>query len=108
MADDGGLVEGDNGDASTPAKHLSRCWGLDLLIVADDLLHNRINDLPQLTSPAQATVLGLHPHADGDLRGPKSRSLLEGQPGALQQHWSAAIKDRHGQGCDAVLYDMRA
>ncbi|WIV53978.1 hypothetical protein [Amycolatopsis nalaikhensis] len=83
LADDGVLVEDDNGERIDTGEAAVESWGLDLLTAANDLLHNRINDLPQLTSPAQATVLGLHPHADGDLRGPRSVSLLEGQLGAL-------------------------
>lgn len=34
------------------------------------LLHERINSLPHLAVPIQITMLDLHPHADGTLRGP--------------------------------------
>lgn len=79
LADDGVLVEDDNGERIDTGEAAIESRGIDLLTAADDLLHDRIKDLPQLPSPAQATVLGLHPHADGDLRAPKSMSLVESQ-----------------------------
>jgi hypothetical protein len=83
LSDDGVLVRDDGGERIDVGEAAIESWGIDLLTAAGDLLHDRINDLPQLTSPVQVTVLGLHPHADGDLRGPKSVSLIQGQLGTL-------------------------
>jgi hypothetical protein len=42
-----------------------------------------IEELPQRDEPAEGTVLGLHPHADGGLRGPAEAVLAEKQVSAL-------------------------
>lgn len=74
LAEDGVLVD-DRIDFDAGAEK----WDSDLLTAADDLLRGRFSELPQLTSPAQFTVLGLHPRADGTLRGPDAAHIAEQQ-----------------------------
>jgi hypothetical protein len=78
LADDGVLTD-DKLDLDAAADR----WDTDLLAAADDFLHDRITDLPQLASPAQVTMVGLHPHADGTLRGPHATDLARHQLIAL-------------------------
>lgn len=74
LAEDGVLVD-DRIDFDAGAEN----WNSDLLTAAEDLLRGRFSELPRLTSPVQFTVLGLHPRADGTLRGPHAAHLAEHQ-----------------------------
>jgi len=83
LADEGVLIGDDARESVDTNETVVERWGNDLLAAADDLLHGRINELPQLTSPVQVTLLGLHPHADGTLRAPRAATLAEHQLGTL-------------------------
>ncbi|WP_330273930.1 hypothetical protein OG205_45525 [Lentzea sp. NBC_00516] len=58
-------------------------WNADLLTAADDYLKGRLSEVVQLATAIQVTVVGLHPSADGTLRGPLSAELAERQLHAL-------------------------
>jgi hypothetical protein len=83
LADDGVFIGDDAGERVDTSEAAAERWSIDLLTAANDLLQGRINTLPQLTSPVQITMLGLHPHADGTLRGPQAATLADRQLGAL-------------------------
>lgn len=71
-----GVLTGDEGSLNLDMGEAAvERWGTDLLTAADDMLHERINTHPRLTSPVTTTVLGLHPHADGTLRAPHATPL---------------------------------
>lgn len=72
LADDGVLTNDHGQDTVDPSAEATDCSGAELLTAATDLLAGRINELPQLAAPIQVTILGLHPHADGILRGPEA------------------------------------
>ncbi|WP_189160580.1 hypothetical protein [Lentzea pudingi] len=72
LADDGVLTDG-----KLDIDAAGERWDTELLAAADDLLHGRITKMPRLASPVQVTVVGLHPHADGTLRGPFSADLAQ-------------------------------
>ncbi len=79
LADDGVLTNDDGQDTIDTSEEATARWGAELLTAATDLLAGRINELPQLVAPIQVTMLGLHPHADGLLRGPEAPALVERQ-----------------------------
>ncbi|WP_433316856.1 hypothetical protein [Micromonospora chersina] len=79
LADDGVLTNDDGQNTVDTSEEAIERWGAELLTAATDLLAGRINELPQLTTPIQVTMLGLHPHADGILRGPEAPALVEHQ-----------------------------
>ena len=56
-----------------------------MLAAAEDLLHGRIKGAVdgQHVLPAQVTVLGLHPRADGTLRAPGAAELADDQISVL-------------------------
>lgn len=81
LADEGVLIGEDGQERVDDAG--AEQWSTALLTAADDLLQGHINNLPQLISPVQITLLGLHPHADGALRGPQAPALVEHQLDAL-------------------------
>lgn len=91
LADDG-VLTGDEGRETVDRNDADiQAWGIDLLAAAEDLLRGRIAESP-LNAPVQATLLGLHPHADGTLRGPESTALAEKQLGLLAR--ATAVTDR--------------
>ncbi|MFI1917243.1 hypothetical protein [Nocardia sp. NPDC020380] len=79
LADDGILVDSDGENPIDTSETALEHWGAELLSAAKDLLSGQISVLPESTLPIQATVLGLHPMADGTLRGPGSVTLAEKQ-----------------------------
>lgn len=79
LADDGVLIGDDGAEHIDTSDTALERWGSDLLAAADDLLHERITTCPRLTSPARISILGLHPHADGTLRGPHAATFAERQ-----------------------------
>ncbi|MEU8180272.1 hypothetical protein AB0B86_05775 [Micromonospora sp. NPDC049047] len=83
LADDGVLTDDGERESIDTSEAAVERWGTDLLTAADDLLRGRITELPQLAFPIQATVLGLHPQADGTLRGPEAATLARHQASAL-------------------------
>lgn len=83
LADDGVLIESGEQEAVETSEAACERWGAELLAAADDLLHGRIKIMSHLAKPIQATVLGLHPHADGTLLGPHSFTLTDHQLGIL-------------------------
>lgn len=83
LAEDGVLME-DRGQAIVDNDDEAvQHWGADLLAAAADLLGGRISALPYKGFPVQGALLGLHPHADGTLRGPASVTLVEEQLRAM-------------------------
>jgi hypothetical protein len=79
LADDG-LLTGDEGAESLDTgEDAVQSWGADLLDAASELLRGRISPLPGLEDAVRITLVGLHPHADGSLRGPGSSDLVEEQ-----------------------------
>ncbi|MCX4387367.1 hypothetical protein OG777_10525 [Micromonospora peucetia] len=83
LADDGVFTDDGDRESIDISEAAVERWGTDLLTAADDLLRGRITELPQLAVPLQATVLGLHPQADGTLRGPEAATLGRHQVSAL-------------------------
>ncbi|MEJ2851830.1 MULTISPECIES: hypothetical protein [unclassified Saccharothrix] len=83
LAEEGVLVDDDTGERIVVDETTLDQWGADLLRAADDRLHGRFADLTPLTTPVQVTVLGLHPHGDGNLHGPDSVALVQQQLEAL-------------------------
>jgi hypothetical protein len=83
LAEDGVLTESDGREILETSEAACERWGTELLAAADDLLHGRIKERPDLAEPIQATVLGLHPHADGTLVGPEAFTLADHQLGIL-------------------------
>jgi hypothetical protein len=79
LADDGVLTGSDDQETVDTSQAGAQRWGAELLTAAEDLLRGRINELRQLAVPLQGALLGLHPHADGTLRGPESTTLAERQ-----------------------------
>ncbi|WP_143168711.1 hypothetical protein [Amycolatopsis australiensis] len=80
LAEDG-VLTGTEGaeDVDTGDEAVER-WGTDLLTAAQDLLRGAIESVPH---QVESTILGLHPHADGDLRGPESMTLATEQVSSL-------------------------
>jgi hypothetical protein len=83
LGDDGVLVENDGQETVDFKGVAAEQWQADLLIAAEDLLRGRIEAMPESVMPVQATVLGLHPHADGTLRGPEAATIVNRQLGVL-------------------------
>jgi hypothetical protein len=81
---DEGVLTGDEGqEVIETSETAQEQWGMDLLMAAEDFLRGRIEVLGQLATPVQGALLGLHPHADGSVRGPEAMSLVESQLTAL-------------------------
>ncbi|GAA2996497.1 hypothetical protein [Actinokineospora diospyrosa] len=80
LADDGLLSSENRVDLSAGAVDH---WSADLLAAADDLLRGDLKDLTRLSPPVQLSLLGLHPLADGSLRGPLAETLVQNQLIAL-------------------------
>lgn len=77
---DDGVLTGDDGQGTVDTSGISAGrWGAELLTAAEDLRRGCISELRRLAIPVQGTLLGLHPHADGILRGPKSPTLADQQ-----------------------------
>jgi hypothetical protein len=83
LAEDGVLTADDGRETVDTGAEAAERWGADLLTAAADLIAGRITEAPQLATPIQLTLLGLHPHADGTLRGPEAATLVEQQLVAL-------------------------
>jgi hypothetical protein len=83
LGDDGVLVERDGQETVDFKGVAAEQWEADLLIAAEDLLRGRIKEMPESVLPVQATALGLHPHADGTLRGPEAVTIVDRQLGVL-------------------------
>lgn len=85
LGDDGVLAGDGEEEAVDFGAAAAERWGADLLTAAQDLLRGRIKQVPESDArlPVQATVLGLHPHADGTLRAPESFTLADRQLSAL-------------------------
>ncbi|GAB3581235.1 hypothetical protein GCM10027445_52910 [Amycolatopsis endophytica] len=83
LAEDGVLT----GEASAEQVDMSadavERWGSDLLTAARDLLRGSIDELPRQDELVEGTVLGLHPHAHGDLHGPAAIALAQTQVSTL-------------------------
>jgi hypothetical protein len=80
LLSDNGVLTGDETSPTIDTSDTTvQRWGHDILIAAHDRLRGRILTLPQVDSPVRTTVLGLHPHADGTLRGPHAVELAEQQ-----------------------------
>lgn len=77
------LTEIDGQETIDTSEAAVQRWSAELLSAAKDLLRGRINGLRQPALPIQGTLLGLHPQADGTLRGPESTTLIERQLTAL-------------------------
>ncbi|MEV4143634.1 hypothetical protein AB0J40_08185 [Amycolatopsis sp. NPDC049691] len=80
LAEDGLLTGTEGAEEIDTGDEAVERWGTDLLAAAQDLLRGAIESAPQ---QAEATILGLHPHADGDLRGPASMTLATEQISVL-------------------------
>jgi hypothetical protein len=79
LADDGLLTGDEDAERVDLSGAAVERWNPDLLAAAGDLLQHRILELDLRGLPAQLTVLGLHPHADGLLRGPHATTLAAHQ-----------------------------
>jgi hypothetical protein len=80
LSQEGAITMTDDGSEMVdPSPEIVDQWGLDALTAARDHLRGRVTDVPCLATPVQATLLGLHPHADGALRAPDSDSLVTAQ-----------------------------
>jgi hypothetical protein len=79
-----GALTGDDGhEIVDTGDHAVQRWGSDFLAAAQELLRGHIGDMPNADCPVQGARLGLHPRADGNLRGPESTALAEQQLAAL-------------------------
>lgn len=83
LSDDGVITETDGQTAVDNGVAATDQWAGDLVAAAEDSLSGRIVEMPEDAQPVQATLLGLHPHADGALRGPESCTLADRQLGVL-------------------------
>lgn len=93
LADAGVLTGAGDQEAIDTSDAAAERWGADLLTAAQDLLRGRINELPQPGVPVQGALLGLHPHADGTLRGPQSTTLVSEQLSVLLRTAGVATPD---------------
>ncbi|WP_378210137.1 hypothetical protein [Actinoallomurus acaciae] len=82
LADDGVLTGSGDQETVDTGEAAQQQWGAELLTAAEDLLRGRIDEL-RIAAPAQVTLLGMHPHADGNLHGPEATTLAESQLTAL-------------------------
>ncbi|MBN6038472.1 hypothetical protein [Amycolatopsis sp. 195334CR] len=80
LAEDGVLTGTERVEEIDTGDEAVERWSIDLLAAAQDLLRGAIESVPQ---QGEATILGLHPHADGDLRGPESMRLATEQVSVL-------------------------
>jgi hypothetical protein len=84
LGQEGAITMADDGSETVDTSpEIVEQWGLDTLTAVHDHLRGHITDMPHLATPVQATLLGLHPHADGTLRAPGSDSLVTAQLRAL-------------------------
>lgn len=83
LAEEGVLIEDDGRERIDTTGTSAEGWEAGLLAAADAQLRGRITELRRPGLPAQFTVLGLHPRADGALRGPQAALHAERQLGAL-------------------------
>jgi hypothetical protein len=83
LAEDGLLVGEEGHERIDLTAATADQWNADLIAAVDDLLQERLDEAPHLASPSQATILGLHPHADGTLRAPHATTLADRQLNAL-------------------------
>jgi hypothetical protein len=81
LAEDGVLIGTEGAEEIDTGEEAVERWGTDLLTAAQDFLRDGIETLPQ--QQVEGTVLGLHPHADGELRGPASVTLAAEQVSVL-------------------------
>jgi hypothetical protein len=79
LADDGVLVDEQGEERIDAVEDAQQRWDAELLAAATDLLQGNLTELAQAGLPAQAAVIGLHPHGDGTLRGPDAMTLAEHQ-----------------------------
>lgn len=75
MADDGLVLLPDGVERIERTNAAAEDWTPEVLDAADDQLRARISALPNLAEPAQLTILGLHPHGDGTLTGPRASDV---------------------------------
>jgi hypothetical protein len=83
LSDDGTFTEIEGQEVIDFTQGEEEGWGKPLLTAAEDLVNGRIKNLPHLARPIRTTILGLHPHADGTLRGPEASTLADHQFTAL-------------------------
>lgn len=93
LGDEGILIEDGESEISDADAAAAKNWDAALLAAADDLLRGRIEE--GTVASVQATVLGLHPHADGTLRGPEACTLADRQLDILLQ--TTGLIPRHDQ-----------
>lgn len=93
LGDEGILIEDGESEIVDADAAAAKNWDAALLAAADDLLRGRIEE--GTAASVQATVLGLHPHADGTLRGPEAYTLADRQLDILLQ--TAGLIHRHDQ-----------
>ncbi len=79
LAEDGVLTGDEGAESLDTGEDTVETWGADLLDAAAELLRGRISPLPGLDDAVRITLVGLHPHADGSLRGSGSSDLVEEQ-----------------------------
>lgn len=83
LAEDGAITGDDGQDSVDTSEAAVQRWGTEILTAAEDMLRGRITELRPPAAPVQGALLGLHPHADGALRGPESTRLVDEQLAVL-------------------------
>lgn len=83
LHDDGVFAEEDGQETIDFSQGEKEGWRKATLTAVDDLLHGGIEEMPHLDKPFRATILGLHPHADGTLRAPEAVTLAVHQLNVL-------------------------
>jgi hypothetical protein len=83
LAEDGVLVGEEGQETIASEQSGDTHWSADLLAAAEDALRGHVKEMESATMPAQATILGLHPHADGALRAPEAYALADRQLNVL-------------------------
>ncbi|MFI5956403.1 hypothetical protein [Cryptosporangium sp. NPDC051539] len=78
MGDDG-IVTDEAPERTDRAAGLAAGWTEDTLTATDDLLTGRLRSIEHLVEPITAALLGLHPHADGELHSPRTQSIVAAQ-----------------------------
>ena len=79
LADDGVLIDKDGSERIDAGSAAAEQWDGDLLAAAEDQLRGHIKPMSESPLPVQATIMGLHPHADGTLRAPQAETLADRQ-----------------------------
>ncbi|WP_409494269.1 hypothetical protein [Amycolatopsis sp. cmx-11-12] len=79
LAEDGFLTGEEGAETIDVGAAAAQGWSTEILDAAEEGLRGRISSLPGLDSAVRITLLGLHPHADGSLRGPGSSGLIDVQ-----------------------------